>query len=146
MRFAASLLFALLASAGAAGDIYTWKDKDGKVHYSDNPPPAPTEIRTLDKPAPSPPAAAGGSVAEQELEFRKRRAAASEAQAKADKEKAEAEERRRNCEIARGQLAALESGQRIVRTRADGEREYLDDEQRAAEIERARKMMNDWCR
>lgn len=148
MRLAASLLIALLPFAATAADIFTWKDKDGQVHYSDNPPPAPTVSRTLDKSAPpsTAPSQATRSIAEQELEFRKRRAAASEAQAKADQEKAATEEKRRNCEVARGQLAALETGQRIVRTRADGEREYLDDAQRAAEVQRVRKAMGDWCK
>ncbi len=146
MRLPALLLFALFTSAAAAADIYTWKDKQGQVHYSDNPPPAPTSVRTLDQSAPPPAAAQRSSVADQELEFRKRRAAASEAQAKADQEKAAAAEKRRNCEVARGQLTALESGQRIVRTRTDGEREYLDDAQRTAEITRARKAVSDWCK
>jgi hypothetical protein len=34
------LCFALLAiSSAASSEIYKWKDKDGKIHYSDTPPP-----------------------------------------------------------------------------------------------------------
>lgn len=55
MRFVlATLLLALAASA--AGQVYTWKDKDGKVHYGDRPPAdAKTEevkIRSYDTPSP----------------------------------------------------------------------------------------------
>lgn len=161
MRLGAALLLVLAASASAAeGEIYTWKDRDGRTHYADNPPPGNTPARTLsgrsaDRPSPAPaagdgPAAAiprtAPSAAEQELEFRKRRAEAAESQAKADKAKAEAEEKRRNCERARTQLAALESGQRVARFNDKGEREFLDDTQRAQEIEAARKSADSWCR
>src|SRR5690349_532079 len=38
MRAVALALCALLACAAAsAGDIYKWKDKDGRVHYGDKP-------------------------------------------------------------------------------------------------------------
>lgn len=160
MRWGAALLLALAASAAAGeGEIYTWKDKDGRINYADNPPPGNTPARTLSgrnaekAPAPSvtsdTPAAAPRtqpSAAEQELEFRKRRAEAADNQAKADKVKAEAEERRRNCERARNQLAALESGQRMARVNEKGEREFLDDTQRAQEIESARKSADSWCK
>jgi hypothetical protein len=162
MRLGAALLLVLAAGANAAdGEIYTWKDKDGRTHYADNPPSGNTPARTLsgrstDKPASA--AASGGdtpaavaprsapSAAEQELEFRKRRAESAENQAKAEKAKAEAEEKRRNCERARNQLAALESGQRVARFNDKGEREFLDDAQRAQEVEAARKSAETWCK
>ena len=43
-RLAAALAAALLlpALAAAQSNVYRWVDKDGKVHYSDTPPPEPT--------------------------------------------------------------------------------------------------------
>ena len=38
--FVVGALFALLAGAAVAGNLYRWVDADGKVHYSDAPPPA----------------------------------------------------------------------------------------------------------
>lgn len=159
----ALLLFALLAALPAAAEIYSWKDKDGKMHYSDIPPPS-GPVKTMEgtvrppKPA-TPPAAATDAdaqtpaeaskrpktLAERELEFRQRRAADAEAQANAEKESAAAAERQRGCEQARAQLAALTSGQRIARFNAAGEREMLDDAARAEETERARKQVEQWC-
>ena len=50
MRIAAiSLLsLAVLASSADAQNLYRWVDKDGKVHYSDQPPPS--EIKKVEQP------------------------------------------------------------------------------------------------
>ena len=44
------------------------------------------------------------------------------------------------------QLATLDSGQRIARINAEGEREILDDEARAEEARRAREVIASDCR
>ena len=51
-----------------------------------------------------------------------------------------------NCRAARAHLAALDSGQRIARYKDNGEREILDDQQRAAETRRARDVIASECR
>jgi hypothetical protein len=43
-------------------------------------------------------------------------------------------------------LQVYESGERIATRDAQGERVYLDDSQRAAEIERTRKFIADKCK
>lgn len=35
-----ALLLAVVTAMSAAGELYKWVDKDGKVHFSDKPPPA----------------------------------------------------------------------------------------------------------
>jgi hypothetical protein len=37
MRFIIVLCAVLACAAAAAGDVYKWKDKDGRVHYGDKP-------------------------------------------------------------------------------------------------------------
>jgi len=86
------------------------------------------------------------TIAEKEVEFRQRRAATAEAEAKAEKERQQADERARNCEQARGQLTALQSGQRLARYNSKGERELLDDAGRRAEIERTQKYLDATCK
>lgn len=160
-------LLALLTALPVAAQIYSWKDKDGKIHYSDTPPPT-GEIKTLQRPSRTPPpvqpSEASGdnaatankpgtaaepakpkTLAERELEFRQRRAAEAEAQAKAEKEAAEAADRQRACEQARNQLAALNSGQRVSRFNAAGERVVLDDAARNAEIAQTQRMIDQAC-
>jgi hypothetical protein len=146
-----------MADMTSATDIYTWKDKEGRTNYADNPPPGDTPARTLsgrislpvssgttDTPAQGKPSSP--SLAEQEMEFRKRRAEASEKQVLAEKAAADADERRKNCERARNQLAALESGQRIARHNDKGEREFLDERQLAEEKTATRKAVDSWCK
>ena len=132
----------------AAAQVYTWRDASGKVHYSDTPPPgvdakrmrAGTQTGTTGSAAPV------RSTAEQDMEFRKRKAESDKSQAKAEQERKDAEEGKRNCEDARNQLNALESGQRMSRVDASGERIPLDDEMRAQDIEKARKSVQSWCK
>lgn len=155
------LLGVLLAvSATAAAQLYRWVDKDGRVHYTATPPPAgATKSRTIETPAtpPAPPAASGEPAAkddarkgpltpvEQEAAFRKRQLEAQKAAEKAALERQQEETRLANCERAREALATFESGQRISRTNAQGERYYLDDAARARETEAARRTVQDWC-
>lgn len=134
----------------SAAEIYSWKDKDGRINYSDVPPPAPNQPRTVGSTEPTQPVRAEGAAprgpADLEVELRKREAEKNQVAAKEQKKLAEAEEGRANCEQARNALSGLESGQRIARFNAAGEREYLDDAQIAAEIERARKAVASWCK
>jgi len=157
MRLGAALLLAALAAAASAGEIYHWKDKEGRANYADTPPPGNTPTRTLsgrvtEFPVPPQPENAQGaksgatSAAEEAVELRKRQAQAADKQAQAEKAAADAVERRTNCERARNQLAALESGQRVARFNDKGEREYLDDAQRAQETDFARKAADSWCK
>ena len=57
-----------------------------------------------------------------------------------------AQRKAENCRNARAHLAALNTGQRIARYNAQGEREILDDKQRAAEARRARDVIASDCR
>jgi hypothetical protein len=83
----------------------------------------------------------------QEVEFRKRLLERQEAEAKAGQEKTQAEDAARNCSSARGQLKALEEGQRMTRIDPDtGERVNYGDEERAEDAERQRKAVAEWCK
>ena len=152
---AAALLFATAVAAQA----YRWVDKDGKVHYSDQPPPeGARQSGVVSAPAAgtSPPAPSGDaagqapkgpkSVAEQEMEFRKRRLEAAEADAKRQQEAQAAEEKQRNCTHAKNRLASLETGGRIAKYGPDGETVYLSDAEIARELGEARKVTESWCK
>lgn len=165
------LLLALISGAclfagSASAQTYKWKDADGKIHYSDQPPPANAKEPVTVKPrkqaggattaAPAnaapptaekaAPAAKAKTYVEQEAEFRKRQVEAAERDA-ADKQKAvEAAQKKQNCDQARAQVSNLQAGGRVTRTNAQGEREYMTDAQIAQEVERAKKAANDWCK
>jgi hypothetical protein len=160
------LLLAMIIGTGfvalsAAAQTYKWTDAEGKVHYSDQPPPANAKEEVTLKPrkpsasaptaAPAPtekgaPAAKAKTYIEQEADFKKRQVETAEREAAEKKKADEAAEKKRNCEQARAQLKTLQAGARITRTNAQGEREYLNDAQIAQEIERGKKSVENWCK
>lgn len=147
MRAVILLVLASLWGVVAA-QVYTWRDASGKTHYSDTPPPGvdAKKMRAGTSTDSAGSAAAARGIAEQDMEFRKRKAEADKTQAKAEQERKEAQEGKLNCEEARNQLGALESGQRMSRINDRGEHIPLDDEMRMQEIEKARKAVQSWCK
>lgn len=167
------LLVAIAASMVALPSEaqWKWKDKSGHVQYSDLPPPAGTSdsdilarpSATARRTAPSntattplvgatsAPGAAAASAprntADAELEAKRKKAEAdAAAKAKADQERVAAL-RADNCVRAKSQLSTLESGIRLAQTNPKtGEREFLDDKQRADEVRRTRDAISENCR
>ncbi len=153
------LLAVMLAFAASAfAQMYRWVDKDGRVHYTATPPPPGVKARTLQAPAAAVPvdeaakdAAAKDAPrgpltsAEQEQEFRKRQLEAQKASEKQAQAAKEAEIKQGNCDRARQALATYESGQRVARTNAQGERYYLEEDALARETDAARQAVRDWC-
>lgn len=159
----------LIASAHA--QVYQWRDAKGKLHFGDQPPPgvsakllrpgeqagvapADPDDETADpdtSPAPpAPPAREPEPAAEPDPDAAERdaleaRTRAAEAAALAELERERSEAQARNCQLARNQLAALEAGQRIARFNEKGEREVLNDAQRAEEVARMRKFLGEAC-
>lgn len=168
-----SALFSALAvtvalSAGSsahADQIYSWRDASGRVHYSDLPPPASVakvKAKDVGGGAPATDAAAPGTtdkttdksaapakaktLADKELEFKKRQVDNATAKAKAEKEQTAAEQKRRDCERAKSHLTDLESGRRMAITNADGERGFMEDDQRAQELQDTRRAISSVCK
>lgn len=145
---AATMLVLVLLSSTVSAQVYTWRDAAGNVHYSDTPPNNLDAKKIHAGPQSSPPTSAAPerSLAEKDMEFRKRKTESGEKQAKAEEERKKGEESKRNCADARNQLNALQSGQRMSRVNADGERIPLDDTMRTQEIEKARQAVKSWCK
>jgi hypothetical protein len=91
--------------------------------------------------------AAPRNPAEAELEAKRKKAEAdAAAKAKADQERV-ALLRADNCSRAKAQLTTLESGIRLAQTNPKtGEREFLDDKQRADEVRRTRDAIGENCK
>jgi hypothetical protein len=156
----------LLLAAAPALAQWKWKDGRGQIVVSDTPPPREIPDRdVLQKPeltarrpaataaasAPEPGAAARMEAAakpkiDPELEARRKKLE----QEQTDKQKAEEEKvavaRAENCRRARAHMATIESGIRLSRTNDKGEREILDDKQRAEEMARTRAIIASDCR
>ncbi|HEX5802690.1 MAG TPA: DUF4124 domain-containing protein [Azospira sp.] len=160
-----ALLLALVVALPAQAQIYQYKDASGKTVISDRPPPpgkTPAKTYSAGGNASDGSAAANGTaeateaspsptagpktLAERELEFKKRQKEQKEAADKAQKEAATQATRKDECERAKRQLQVLESGERVTMRDEKGERVFIEDEQRAAEIERTRKHIADACK
>ncbi len=147
-QFCAIITLSLI-SFGANAGLSKWVDAEGKVHYSDTPPP---EVKTesvrnisgkgqTEAPATYSPK----SYAEREAELKKSRQEKEEAAQKKAQQDADAETKKRNCETARQSARFLEEGTPVVTYDANGERTFLDDSARAQRIEQARKAISANC-
>jgi hypothetical protein len=79
------------------------------------------------------------------MEFRKRQQEAREKAYKDAKQQAAAAQKRENCERARMQASALESGRRMLVPDGKGGETLMDDDARAGEIERAQRTIAEAC-
>ena len=158
---------ALAAGAQTAPQpsVWKWRDIAGRVHVSDLPPPLSVPAKDiLDRPpsqrkvaaaetaaasaasAASAAVGSSGSRSDPELDARRKRAADEQmAQARQQQDR-DLALRAENCARAKGALAGLADGQRMTRTNAKGEREVLDDKERADEMQRARAVIASDCR
>lgn len=144
---------------------WKWRDAQGRVQYSDQPPPPgvpakdvlqspissapPKVLSTASAPATPSAATAPGKSASQAdpaLEA-KRKQAQQEATAKRLAEEAQqTQTKAQNCDRARDYMRTLDSGIRVARTNAKGEREIMDDAARAREAANTRQIMQSQCR
>jgi len=138
-------LIALNAHAG----LNKWVDAEGKVHYSDTPPPeVKTEsVRNISTKGQNetPASYSPKTVAEREADLKKSKLDKEESVQKKSQENAQAEAKKQNCEAARQNARAIEEGGRLVTYDANGERSYLDDDARAQRLEEARKAISANC-
>ena len=141
----------LLATATVAAQVYKWVDKDGKVQYTDTPPPASATKSEARKIETAPPVAAKAdapakSLLDRAKDFDKRKADDAEKTKKMEAEQQNAAISAANCREANIAVKSLETGRPIARTTESGAREILDDEARQAELTKARKAVTDFCK
>jgi hypothetical protein len=136
-----------LAPPLATADIYKWVDDEGKVNYTQTPPPpgiASEIIKQAAAPAvaPTPPKTTESTLQER-LEDEQKDLEDDAARAKLEKENAEI--RRLNCDTATRNLALLEKeGQRRYMN-ANGELLRPTDEERQKLIDETRQQMEENC-
>jgi len=152
----------LLLGSGLAQAQYSWIGENGVRHFSDRPPPPSTPAHKILKtpgrmaaipPAPAPeapataPAAlkAAPTLAEREADYQERM----KKRAEQDKKDAQQAERQRDiaqrCALARSAKAQVESGVRIRDVDATGQSRIATDEERAAQLAQANKILAE-CR
>lgn len=168
MTFARIALLSLACFAPlAASAQWQWLDKDGRKVFSDQAPPADvpatrilrqpgSRAATAIAPAPAeaPQAKAGAGVdpalkpagKDKALEDKRKEKESAEAQKKKAEEEKLAQARDENCRRSRAGKATFDSGVRIAFTNDKGEKEYMDDARRAAEVKRLDALIARDCR
>jgi hypothetical protein len=164
------LVAAGVIAPGLAMAQYQWVDDNGRMVFSDRPPPAsvaPSKVKVIPVKAPTKPAekaaevdakplanqvatnspspAAPKSTADKDLEAKKRALDAEEA---AKKQKAEAERQTKMaaaCTDTSSGIRSLESGTRIATTNVKGEREFLGDEEKSKRLNDLKKDFAENC-
>jgi hypothetical protein len=135
-------------SAAALAQQYKWVDQNGRIQYGDAPPPGVQAQRLKPPPSGAAPAARKddkGKGLSPEAAFRKRQEDAEKDRQKQEQEELAATAKRENCTRAQEQLRQLESGQRIARVDAKGERYFMDDAQIQQELARTRQIVQQSC-
>jgi hypothetical protein len=141
-RLAIAAVF-LLLSPLASAQLYKWVDKDGKVHYSDQPPPAQAS-KQINVPTGSGSGAPSALAKDKALE--KTRAESRDAAKKADDAERIAKQRQDECDRARSYLKGLENGGRFVTFDEKGERVFMEEAQIEAAKSKARQNVEEACK
>ena len=165
------LLLAALALSAVSGlsqaEVYKWKDKDGKIRYTDMPPPSnikqeaigrkkavnptgkaplsPVEnTATAAVPAAMPKDIEPSRSADDVAAEQRQRNAEAEKNNKKEKE-AEAKRKAENCSAAKANMQTYTQGGRVYKMNEKGEREYLDEKGFAEGREKAQQEINENC-
>jgi hypothetical protein len=161
-----ALALACLCALPAIGSAqWMYLDKDGRKVFSDKAPPPETPAKSIlrqpgmkttstataaDTQAAAPAQAAASapqiSGKDKQLEEKRKQIEAAESEKNKAVAEAQAKARSENCARARQAKASLDSGQRIARMNAKGEREVMDDAQRQAEGKRLDGIISSDCK
>ena len=171
MKFAHVLILGLACALPlAASAQWQWTDGSGKRVFSDQPPPIdvpeknilrrPAGIQARVTAAPSADSAPAPGVAQptvaasapkpsgvdKELEEKTRKAEEAEKAKQAAEKLKVAQAKADNCTRAKQGKATFDSGIRVARVNAQGEREIMDDKARAAEGQRIQTVIDNDCK
>ena len=135
LTLASGALLGVLAFTALGDQMYKWVDKDGHVHYSQTPPPS-TDVQAKQVDIGAPPPDPTTLHNEQNLADRLQKQDqqdkdAAKKQQQDDQQKAQL---KKQCDDLNEQLVILNSGRRTARVDAQGNVNYLSDDQRAKQI------------
>ena len=144
MRFLFTLL--LLCSASASAEIYKWTDKDGNVHFGDNPnnKEKATEL-SIDTESKSGVTHSSGRDKDRDRLLKKRAEKRAEKAEKKKEYEAKKKKMRRKCLLAKDRLDQHLRANAIYRVDKKGDRKYYSAKQRAKSEARLRKSISRYC-
>lgn len=131
-----------LLTLNANAQIYTWTDKDGKVHYSDKPV-EDEQVSTITPVVNNNISKSVSNHSQWQKEYYNKKQ--NDAKKSQEQQKSNAE-RERNCAQAKSRLAIYDQGGRIYIMSPEGERDYQSDAQMTAKKKQLTKLVNSNCR
>ena len=130
------LLSLVFAAFPAAAQMYKWVDEKGVTHYSETPPPDGKGKQVDVKPSGPPASREAPDWKQRELELRQQRLQKEQKeQAEQAREHNAAAVRRNRCLEAQRQLSIVQAARPVFTVNERGEKVYLEDKDRAREIE-----------
>lgn len=133
--------------AAAHAQILKCVGAGGRVEFAASCPPGTKAESTGIRNNPGAASAAPKSLSDRDAEFRKRQLEQQEASKKAEEKSLESADRKQNCDSARDYLGGLQSGGRVAKNDPKtGERVFLEDSERAAEMVRAQRAIDTNCK
>ena len=137
----------LCVATVSASDIYKWVDEQGNVHYTDRPEgedperldieSRPTDLARVQ--------AVTAAIATERNKSAEAKAAAAAEQPTAEERRQETEERAIKCAAYQEQLVSYTNNRRLYKQTADGEREYLSDDEITQTRELAAQRVSEFC-
>ncbi len=148
MRWLLFLFGLMAAQAAVAADIYRWTDDNGQVHYGERPPEQ--GAKRLDMPSTEAPPGSTDAAAAERRARQKRLLDAYTYEREQDEAEREREDERarqlaQECQRLQRHWRRLAYAGPVYIKGDDGERHYLNDDQRAAEMERLRPAYRQAC-
>jgi hypothetical protein len=140
----AALALAVVTLPVAAA-TYKWTDANGRVVYSDQPPPAGVKAEIIGPAAPPSDPNAVKNMVSKDAELKKRQLDRSDADAKAAKDQAQNAQRRDLCLVVRGKIKDIEGGAAVFKYNEKGERVPVDDAGKQAELATERENEKKFC-
>lgn len=144
MNRIALAVIALALAPAVCAQLYKYTDKDGKTVYTDQPPAnaesKPMRVQT------APPTAPEKSAIGKDKELDKGRKEVADKAKKSDEVAKREADNAQRCADARSNLELYESGGRIAKRNAQGERVFLEQNEIDAEKVKARAVMDEACK
>ena len=137
-----ALIASCIISFSSVAEIYTWTDKDGKVHFSDKPI-SDEKVTTIKPKSNSNIANTVRTNSQWQQDYNKTQ------QAKVEKVQKKAKEIRKNkgyCDNIKRQLAIMDQGGRIYAMSPEGKRAFQSEQQLKAEKKKFTKAYQKTCR
>ncbi|MGD8938092.1 MAG: DUF4124 domain-containing protein [Gammaproteobacteria bacterium] len=145
----ALLGLAVFCAGAQAGGIYKWVDKEGNVHYSQDPQHLSDQPMNIKVPKSSSSQETASSKEESPTAAEPQTGDAGQTEEQKALEEAAARKQqeagKKNCQTAMKRFATITAGGRIYEVDEQGERVYWDDNTRQAKLAEAQQDVDKWC-